>query len=97
MTRHLSGEQQHFLMEKDIESDVWLLILFYIVVEEGRRLLSRIRDHSRFGLFQTVLVSVRNVLPNTICLNSQECCLLFRMEKCSIFGHGSFSEKKEIY
>lgn len=60
-------------------------------------MLSRIRDQSRFGLLQTALVSVRNFLTNTICLNSQECCLLFRMEKCSIFGHDNFSGKKKIY
>lgn len=58
-------------------------------------MLSRIRDQSRFGLLQTALVSVRNFLTNTICLNSQECCLLFRMEKCSIFGHDNFSGKKK--
>lgn len=46
---------------------------------------------------QTVLVSFRHPLTNAICLNSQECCLFFRAEKCSISGRDNFFSGKKKF
>lgn len=42
------------------------------------------------GCRRLLLVSVGRLLTNAMCMNSQECCLFFRAEKCSIFGCDSF-------